>query len=56
MCLKVAFTTSQRAVEKLESHGFLQQVNRAKRDRVYCATSLLKILEEPARLVPMHRA
>jgi hypothetical protein len=24
----------------------------AKRDRVYCATSLLDILEEPARLKP----
>jgi hypothetical protein len=28
----------------------MRQVNEAKRDRVYCATALLKILEEPARL------
>ncbi len=51
--LKVAFTTAQRAVERLEAEGILRQVTQAKRDRVYCATALLKILEEPARLVPM---
>jgi hypothetical protein len=28
----------------------LKQVNEARRDRVYCATGLLRILEEPARL------
>jgi Fic family protein len=54
--LKVAFTTAQRAVERLEEEGFLEQVNKAKRDRIYCATTLLKILEEPARLVPMETA
>ncbi len=46
--LKVAFTTAQRAMLKLESLGIVKQVNEAKRDRVYCATALLKILEEPA--------
>lgn len=54
--LKVAFTTAQRAVERLEEERFLEQVNKAKRDRVYCATALLKILEEPTRLVPMETA
>ncbi len=54
--LKVAFTTAQRAVERLEAASIMKQVNRAKRDRVYCATTLLKILEEPARLVPMDAA
>ena len=54
--LKVAFTTAQRAVERLAAAGILKQVNQAKRDRVYCATALLKILEEPARLVPMEAA
>jgi Fic family protein len=49
--LKVAFTTAQRAVVKLEALGIMRQVTEAKRDRVYCATPLLKILEEPARLV-----
>jgi Fic family protein len=54
--LRVAFTTAQRAVEKLEGEGLLEQVNQARRDRVYCATALLRILEEPARLVPMETA
>lgn len=54
--LKVAFTTAQRAVERLQRAGILEQVNEAKRDRVYCATALLKILEEPARLVPVEVA
>jgi len=54
--LKVAFTTAQRAVERLQAAGILKQVNQAERDRVYCATALLKILEEPARLVPMETA
>jgi len=49
--LKVAFTTAQRAVARLEALGIVKQVNEAKRDRVYCATTLLKILEEPANLV-----
>ncbi|HET9490838.1 MAG TPA: Fic family protein [Methylomirabilota bacterium] len=48
--LKVAFTTAQRAVVKLETLNIMRQVNEAKRDRVYCATALLKLLEEPARL------
>ena len=48
--MKVAFTTAQRAVARLEALGVVRQVNEAKRDRVYCATALLKILEEPANL------
>ena len=51
--LKIAFTTAQRAMEKLQDADILKQVNQAKRDRVYCAVPLLKILEEPARLVPV---
>jgi ribosomal protein S25 len=54
--LKVAFTTAQRAMEKLQDGGILKQVNEARRDRVYCAVPLLKILEEPARLVPVDTA
>jgi len=54
--LKVAFTTAQRAMERLRAAGILQQVNEAKRDRVYCATALLRILEESARLVPTEAA
>jgi Fic family protein len=48
--LKMAFTTAQRAIEHLEHSGVLQPVSDAKRDRVYCAKTLLGILEEPVRL------
>ncbi|MBI4841217.1 MAG: Fic family protein, partial [candidate division NC10 bacterium] len=51
--LGVAYTTAQRAVERLESLSILTQTTDAKRDRVYCATAILKILEEPARLGPL---
>lgn len=50
--LKVAFTTAQRAIERLQAGGVLEQINESKRDRVYCATALLAILEEPALLIP----
>jgi Fic family protein len=50
--LKVAFTTAQRAIERLERLGILKQTDDAKRDRVYCAKALLDILEEPAHLKP----
>ncbi len=50
--LEVAFTTAQRAVEKLVGHSILIEVSGAKRDRVYCAKELLEILEEPTRLTP----
>jgi Fic family protein len=48
--LGIAFTTAQRAIERLERAWIIKQVGEAKRDRVYCATALLEILEEPARL------
>lgn len=50
--LSVAFTTAQRAIERLDRLGIVKQVGDAKRDRVYCAKALLDILEEPARLTP----
>jgi Fic family protein len=50
--LGVAFTTVQRAIDKLQAMGILQRVGQARRDRVYCARRLLNILEEPARLIP----
>jgi Fic family protein len=50
--LAVAFTTAQRAIERLERASILKRVGDAKRDRVYCARALLDILEEPARLKP----
>jgi Fic family protein len=51
--LGVAFTTAQRGVNKLEELGILTQVGGARRDRVYCAKTLLDILEEPPRLRPV---
>jgi Fic family protein len=48
--LGVAFTTIQRAIERLEANGIVQRTSDAKRNRVYCARALLEILEEPARL------
>jgi Fic family protein len=50
--LDIAFTTAQRAIERLEHLGIVQQTGTAKRDRVYCAKALLDILEAPAQLVP----
>jgi len=50
--LSVAFTTAQRAIKKLEVLSILSEVSGAKRDRVYCAKTLLDILEEPAQLTP----
>ena len=50
--LAIAFTTAQRAIERLERANIVKRVGDAKRDRVYCASSLLDILEEPARLKP----
>jgi len=48
----VAFTTVQRAVERLEALSIVSRIGEAKRDRVYCAKGLLDILEEPAHLTP----
>jgi Fic family protein len=48
--LDVAFTTAQRAVDRLQALSILKQVGTGKRDRAYCANDLLAILEEPARL------
>jgi DNA-binding transcriptional regulator YhcF (GntR family) len=50
--LAVAFATAQRAIERLERARIVKRVGDAKRDRVYCATALLDILEKPARLKP----
>ena len=48
----MAFTTARRAVAKLEAHGILTQTVGRQRRRVYCATALMAILDEPARLRP----
>lgn len=48
--LDIAYTTAQRAIEKLIEAGVMQQVGEAKRDRLFCATEILAVLEEPTRL------
>ncbi|HEV7507271.1 MAG TPA: Fic family protein [Thermoanaerobaculia bacterium] len=50
--LSVAYTTAQRAVQRLVDVAVLTPLTDAKRNRVYCAQAILGILEEPARLVP----
>jgi Fic family protein len=46
----IAFTTAQRVIQTLESLGIVAQVSGNKRDRVYCATDILAILEEAAKI------
>jgi Fic family protein len=48
--LGVAFTTAQRAIDRLESAGIVALAGEAKRNRVYCARALLAILEEPPKV------
>ena len=48
--MEVAFTTAQRAIQRLVKLGILAPVGNAKRDRVFCARALLNILEEPPQL------
>lgn len=48
--LNVAYSTAQRGVCKLEEAGIVKQVGGNKRDKVYCATQILSILEEPAKI------
>jgi Fic family protein len=47
--LGVAFTTAQRAIDRLESAGIVTLAGEAKRNRVYCARALLAVLEESPR-------
>jgi Fic family protein len=49
--LKLAFTTAQRAIGKLEETGIVSEVSGGKRDRVYCAIQILSILEEPTKVI-----
>ncbi len=50
--LNVAFTTVQRAAERLQKLGIVKEMSGQQRNRVYCATALLSILEAPAQLLP----
>jgi len=51
--LSIAFTTAQRAIERLEQKRVVKRTTDARRNRVYCAQELLDILEEPAQLKPI---
>ena len=46
--LEIGYSTAQRGVAKLEAAGIIKKMDDNKRDRVYCATKILDILEEPA--------
>lgn len=48
--LGVAFTTAQRAVDRLEEAGIAALAGPAKRNRVYCARAILEVLDEPPRI------
>lgn len=50
--LGIAYSTAQRGVQKLEAAGIIKKTNDNKRDKVYCATEILNILEEPTKLMP----
>jgi len=40
----------KRAVQKLEAGGIIKKTNDNKQAKVYCATEILKILEEPTKI------
>ena len=44
--LGVAYTTAQRAVDRLEAADIIAQVGEGRRNRVYCAEAILDVLEE----------
>ena len=48
--LDVAYTMAQRAIDRLEMLGIVSRVGAARRNRVYCASEVLDILEEPPSL------
>jgi Fic family protein len=48
--LGVAFTTAQRAADKLVDMGILFPTGTAARNRVFCAKDVMAILDEPAKL------
>jgi Fic family protein len=50
--LDVAFTTAQRAIERLERADIVAQSGDARRNRVYCANRILAVLDEPPRRAP----
>ncbi len=48
--LQIAYSTAQRGVQRLEEVKIINRTTSGKRDKVYCATEILKILEEPTKI------
>jgi Fic family protein len=48
--LNVAFTTAQRAINLLQEKQIISQTDNAHRDRVFCASAIMKILDEPPKI------
>jgi Fic family protein len=48
--LGVAYSTAQRAIDRLEAERIVTLTAKAKRNRVYCSGAILKALEETPRL------
>ncbi|MDF1758618.1 MAG: Fic/DOC family N-terminal domain-containing protein [Legionellaceae bacterium] len=46
--LDIAYSTAERGVYKLLGANIIRQISDGKRDKIYCATEILAILEEPA--------
>ncbi|MSR74292.1 MAG: hypothetical protein EXS14_02315 [Planctomycetes bacterium] len=47
--LEVAFTTAQRAIDRLEGAGIVERTTEAKRNRAYGAHAILRVFEQPFR-------
>ena len=52
--LGVAYTTAQRAVERLQAEGIVSPVGSAKRNRIFCAREMLEVLEAPRAAARSH--
>lgn len=48
--LRIAYSTAQRGIQKLEDAKIIKKTNTGKRDKIYCATEILTILEEPTKI------
>jgi Fic family protein len=48
--LEIAYSTAQRSIKSLEAANIIEQISENKRDKVYCATAILNVLEEPTKI------
>ena len=48
--LSVAFTTAQRAINLLQEKQIISQIDQAQRDRIFCATAIMDILDEAPKI------